>query len=361
MTYAGALHFNNVILPIFETPEGLWLESTTLSLALGYRKTDSLRQQVLRKSRWFNDFTAGKDYFILHYPVLLREWEAATGLKPTPPARGVLFLSYSGIRQICSRTSHRSLGADLHELLKTQPPFVREYQKFQMGGETPWWHHISSAPSQGGRVKNSGEKPSTLEERRFQYEVLHQLLTQLQELKDPLLCEVAIRLAEDTLGQPLPIFREALSLKSSTAPRQEDVPETPKPSAFGAWGGPVFEKSGWYTCREIGEKAGGYTRVQAGRAADLVAARAGFSHEQLRQKELPFNKLELKQVGKMKKPQLLFSFNREFSNKVIYELRTNSEFLPPSMSPERPIEVRNLIEGPFEGESPRLSDWGSEM
>lgn len=175
-----------------------------------------------------------------------------------------------------------------------------------------------------------------------QYKVLQTLLTQLQELKEPALQLLAIEAAEIALGRSLDDLRTSL-LKSPWEESSSSALVGPRPP------GPLLTQERYYRLSEIGELAGGYPAATAGRAADVVAARMGFSREQIRRTKLDFNELPMLPDNTTGKPRQMYRFNLEFSNAVVVELRQNSEFVPQ----DRPMPPTDFSQGA--DSSPKLS------
>ena len=78
----------------------------------------------------------------------------------------------------------------------------------------------------------------------------------------------------------------------------------------------------------IGEKAGGYTARQAGKALDIVAARVGYGHDQIRKEKCVLNEIVPRPDSTSGKLRLMCRFHTDFANEVVRELRANPDFVP---------------------------------
>ena len=174
------------------------------------------------------------------------------------------------------------------------------------------WKALEEAPS--STIQE--DQPTEVEgERQRKYEVVQQLLHNLNDHQDLVLRELAIEAAELVLGHRLDRVREKILGQKPKAPPPQKTD------------GPLFKEEGWIGCKQIGLLAGNYSAENAGRAATLVASRWGFSKEDIRKKQLPFNNLiEAPDTNGRLRPQ--FRFNRAFSNEVVIELRSNDTFAP---------------------------------
>lgn len=307
------------------------IESYELSEVLGYVQAGSLRKQIL--SDWNEFMEEGEDFILTHDSVELREYEAYCKtvnlgpVKPVKPIRGYLFITGAGVGKVLTRTTKpvpdrlfNLLHNELEGLDPEPSPAVPAIVKQE---ETP------AEPLTVPEVPTAVEPPVlSLEERRFHYEVLQTLFIQLQEDPGPVLREVAIMAAETALGKPLPELRlgfgfqalgEAISQSTWTSSQNQDRS--------------VFTQHGWYSLTAIGDKAGGYSAVNAGKAANLVAARDHLTPTQIRTTKLPFNVLVTGRDTNNRERQMV-RFNRMFSNRVILELRSNPAFTPLPVSRE---------------------------
>ena len=165
-------------------------------------------------------------------------------------------------------------------------------------------------------------------DRKFEYEVLERLLEHMRSDDPREIKLLALHSAETVLGREVPHVRELL--KEPPEELQEFPPATDGPGAeLRASGELVFtDPSRYFGLKEIGAKAGGYSGVTAGKAADLVAARLGHSRKEIRTVQLPFNKLENRPHPDTGGMMHLYRFNASFANMVVVELRTNPLFLP---------------------------------
>lgn len=348
----------------------LAVEAYHLAKLLGYSQQHSIRKQVL--THWKDFFEEGTDYEIVHDEETLRRYEAqhrsAVGpIRPTKASRGRMFLFPSGLRKVFGRTSKES--AELEEALE---PVIRKEAE---AGQAP-----APATGQGDEEgAGTGMEPS---ERKRQYEILERLLDHLRHVKEPGLRRLALTSAELGLGRELHDIRAFLDLErtkkqgsdalegrtlengamvsfaaATVHPEAPDIDQATREylARRPITQGPLFDDipNVYYGLKQIGEKAGGYSAVQAGRAADIVAGRLGYSHDDIRKKKLPFNELpELPDTtsGKLRK---MYRFNSRFANHVIVTLRTSSEFKPGKPQDLSPFgnggaDFPKLSRGPFD-------------
>jgi hypothetical protein len=202
-------------------------------------------------------------------------------------------------------------------------------------------------------------KKGLADDRRFKYEVLQKLLTQLQELDElPMLCLLAIEAAEIALGKDLTDLRNKYAFQVPSTPTSTSAPGvilrldagiTPAPSVPD---GPVFTEQGYYGLKQIGEMAGGYAPAVAGKAANVVAEALDYTPEQIRTEQLDFNELPMLPDSSTGKPRRMYRFNLTFANEVIRELRESADFRPR----DRPLPLTSfssgshpkLSQGPFD-------------
>jgi hypothetical protein len=342
----------------------LHVEAYHLAELLGYSQQHSIRKQVL--SNWKDIFEEDVDYSLVHDEARVRgyerKYEKALGvIKPMKLDRGRMFLSPSGLRKVFEHSSKdsRHLKEALAEVIQVQAPPAPDAR--------------ASSSSEG-----AGSDAPLLEalERQRQYEILEQLLDHLKNIEEPGLRRLALMSAELGLGRKLGDIRALLDLEQKPTtmrdpgqqPTVTGASPLPPPPAFDQdqatreylanrpiTQGPVFDNIAGvhYGLKQIGEKAGGYTAVQAGKAADVVAGRMGYSHDDIRRKKLPFNELpELPDTtsGKLRK---MYRFNSSFANHVIVELRTNKEFVPGKPMDLGPFgkggdNLPKLSRGPFD-------------
>ena len=182
----------------------------------------------------------------------------------------------------------------------------------------------------------------------FGYQALRNLLNDLKTTEDPHLRILAIEAAELATGRDLQNLKARYGPQREPASKaiplvvQDRIPST---------SGPLFTEEGWYGFKQIGEKAGGYAAAVAGKAADVVAGRHGYTGKQIRTTLTPFNNLPMLPDTTTGKLRRMYRFDKEFSNEVIVELRTNARFKPedtPSLGATLSIGAsRNLSEGPL--------------
>jgi len=288
------------------------IESYQLSELLGYKQWSSLRKQTL--TDWKNWMVEGIDYIMVHDEKEMRWYEKAgfallsRPLVHVSPSRGYLFFTGVGVGKVLERTTKVAA-----------PAFRADTQ------EVVW--EIGSV-----RV---APKPAPLssEDRKYQYEVLQTLLSQLKEFSDPAMREVAIAAAEAATGKDFSNLRQtqvrsAPESVATVVQAPKPVPTVvPKVRSFYETVAPLFEDEGFYSLKAIGEKAGGYSSNTAGKAANLVAGRMGYTADQIRRTQLSFNQLPVLRDTNGN-PRQMFRFGKEFSNGVVKELRTNTKFRP---------------------------------
>lgn len=346
----------------------LHVEAYHLAELLGYSQQHSIRKQVL--TDWSDIFEEGIDYRLVHDEYLLRRYESlheefVGPIRSMKAERGRMFLTPSGLRKVFWHSS-KEVGAIKEALASLLEDPVE----------------LAAAPRAHLVVEPEGagsDRQLELDalERQRQYEILEQLLDHLRHVKEPSLRRLALMSAEVGLGRRLGDIRQFLKLEEEQlAPRADppapepavvDEDPVPRPGAdrdqlareylanrpFTQ--GPVFARTPgtYYGFKQIGEKAGGYTAVQAGKAADIVASRMGYTHSDIRHKNLPFNQLpELPDntSGKLRK---MYRFNADFANHVIVELRMNEDFRPgrpPDLGPfgQGGGDLPKLSRGPFD-------------
>lgn len=311
----------------------LHIEAYHMAGLLGYAQQHSVRKQV--QSDWADDFEEGPDYQVVHDPELLKEYEslhrrAVGALRAVKPARGRMFLTVAGLAKVLRHTSKDS------DWLKQA---VTPYYPSSAAPEDP----ARADEETRGAVSDEGSPEL---DRRAQYEILETLLEHLKHMEDPALKKLALISAELGLGRKLDDVREllGLGLKPNTpavetrrgrlpTPEPAHVPLDDAARAYLLLSKPVTQgallddiPNVYTSLTQIGAKAGGFSALQAGKAADIVAARLGHSHNAIRRKKLSFNDLpELPDStsGKLRK---MYRFNSRFSNHVIVELRSNPRF-----------------------------------
>lgn len=328
------------------------VEAYHLALYLGYAQQHLLRKQVL--TDWDDIFEEGVDYEMIHEADELRRYEREHErrlfgeLRPMSPARGRLFFLEAGLRKLLRHTTKDTSDLELELaragiLPQTAPPLER-------GGPSSLVTDQPGPLEHGDPAERS--RPS-LEERKFEYEVLERLLAHLREIEDRALQDLAITSAEAALARPLEELRSQLETSRATAAlanlaglrKPGRPPERPL----------FFEIPGtFFSLKEIGYKAGGYSSSAAGKAANVVAERRGYTPDQIRRQKLSFNQLlELPDPrGKLRK---MYRFDGSFANEVVAELRSNPSFSPAPVPELEDFGVGGerypkLSRGPFEDE-----------
>lgn len=314
-------------------------DSYELAQVLGYTQASSLRKQTL--TDWKEHLIVDKDFVMVRdEKTLLRydaEYEAAGNgeLKPTKTTRGRLFYTPAGVLKVFARTSK---------------PTREIHQEFSNSGYL-FNGTLPKADQKGDEVIKP-EKPQapgiTKGERRFYYEVMRTLLADLERLTDPSLRELAIKSAEMILGPfALKDVRLGMGIKAfvkivhpSAVPKRLSV------------AGPLFLQEDYYSMTRIGEMAAQaperkmYTAVTAGHAADVVAKKLGYGHDQIRSEPLRFNQVKKRPDSTTGARREMVRFSKDFSNQVIRELRANPKFeatLPPPPVPKVPDGVISLV------------------
>jgi len=333
---------------LFTLPSGVFIESYELALFLGYVQPGSIRKQVL--SDWKGRLSSPKDYALVHDSRYLEKYEARYAkeigpIKAVKEKRGRLFLTPSGVKEVLARTSKEKTlleGTLLRNgFLDVSPAQEARAQSTPRGFE----------PDPVGTLVDL--KHSLIETRKFNYQVLQTLLSQLNELQDDDLKLLAIEAAEIALGRSMPDLRVKYT---RPLPASKPPSSTQPPVKLGTPDGPVFTQAGFYGLKQIGEMAGGYTSVTAGKAANNVAEAMGYSAEEIRSKQLDFNELPILPDSTTGKPRKMYRFNLMFSNMVIRELRENAGFRPRAMMPLTSFSSGGgthpkLSQGPFSDEA----------
>jgi len=385
------LKVKNYSLVVFETAntETPLFESYEIARLLGYSQAGSLRKQTL--TDWKNQMSAGSHYEMVHDVHVLRRYEeeheeAGNGsLKPTSSARGRLFFTPTGLLHVLNRSSKKS--EDLRSALTREGYFdkvggmamvvkdvtgINVPRQFIMGKpchrcDRPLDANEDCPCTPAPRVSAKRIPLNTVpaappparskEERMFEYEVIQNLLGQLERLTDPQLRGLAITAAEIALGRELKDLRFGEGAKTIlggviAAPKKAAAP-APKPRL--STEGPFFKDNDFYSMTRIGQMAGGYTAKTAGVAVDLVGKRLGYAKDQLRNEQLPINEVSLRPDSSTGKKRPMVRFSRDFSNKVIIELRTNPELEPtltqgiPTLSPFGGARTGPILSrGPFD-------------
>ena len=310
------LELDGAKLLLYKFPEGtLCIEAYELALFLGYKQQHSIRKQI--ETSWKEDFWRGPDFEVVHEEKAQRDYERTLAMlvgkkvRPMTPTRGRMFLLGRGLKKVLSKST--KAGADdlalalAYHFPALRAPDLEDLELLEVLKELEPSSSSASTPPDEPR---NDPAPS----RMRQYKVLQTLLTQLQELKEPALQLLAIEAAEIALGRSLDDLRTSL-LKSPWEESSSSALVGPRPP------GPLLTQERYYRLSEIGELAGGYPAATAGRAADVVAARMGFSREQIRRTKLDFNELPMLPDNTTGKPRQMYRFNLEFSNAVVVELR----------------------------------------
>ena len=342
------------------------VESYELAMVLGYAQHHSLRKQLFRD--WDGEMEKGTDYWFVQNEADMRGFEDAwddkclkenmkrslRGTKPTSTDRGYVFFSGSGIKKILSRSTKENA-----DLLREDVE-LRSYFKWgsqaQLGlnlGTPEPTPEPAPEPAPEPLVFPLSAEHLEFQDRKFRYEVMQTLLEQLHTYKDHYIRELAILAAEDVLEKDLSRFRDYFSDPAVNLGSQVESTESidgmvggfqtlvefaktagiPTEASSKARNvkhkisGPVFRENEFYSLTAIGQKAGGYSPSTAGAAANLVAGRMGHTPEAIRKRHLSFNQLPIlpDSNGRLRR---MFRFNKEFSNKVIHELRNNPAFKP---------------------------------
>ena len=361
MSQAKVLHFRGIPLLIWLRGSEQLLESQQLARLLGYVQVGSIRKQVM--SDWKEEFLHDEDYILIRgqqEEEELLSYESLEVLhtgncKPAKLERGRMFLTKEGLKKVLEKstktTSELEAFFQAHlfddDTLELDPsPAPLRSQDIPKPFQGPFQHmfpvrEMSSTfgtPSPGAAQGES----------KTRYDVIQQLLHNLKEHQERELRELAIEAAEIMLERRLDDIRKKFL--------DQEKPQAPPRKTEG----PVFEQEGWYGCKQIGEMAGGYSSTTSGKAATIVGERWGYTAQQIRKKQLPFNKLvEAPDTNGRLRPQ--FRFNRAFSNEVILELRNNPHLAPMQEIPAQlelessPRRYPKLSKGPFDEEEEELS------
>jgi hypothetical protein len=314
------------------------VESYELSEVLGYAQHGSLRKQIL--TDWKEVMQAGDDYILVHDSVPIRQYEAfwnqshrsgATNKParaPVLPERGYLFVTGAGLKKIMERTTKKNALAFSEEVASIFHELDSEYE-FVAPDDLAL--DISNVPT--GTFDPEPPSPTlegaSAQDLRFNYEVMQTLLKQLQEFDDPAMRELALVAAEDVTGKDFSHLRQPKKKPDPTETASTKLPRPPQNN------GPFFTKEGFYSLKAIGDKAGGYASGTAGKAANIVAKRMGYSPQDIRRKQLSFNELPILRDTNGR-PRQMFRFGKEFSNAFVNELRTNERFHPTPISERVP-------------------------
>jgi hypothetical protein len=296
------------------------IESYELSHILGYVQWGSLRKQTL--TDWKDWMINGTDFIMVYGESEMRWYEKtmfallSRTVDPVSPSRGYLMFTGAGIAKILSKTKKVAGPAFRNDTMHLWPELDPDYEFVAPDA-------LAVAPVQA-------PAPPSAEDRKYQYEVLQTLLSQLKEFDDPAMREVAITAAEAATGKDFSNLRETQVIRAPLPAPVRIIPQVqPKPviQVVKRGPGPLFDIESFYSLKTIGEKAGGYSSGTAGKAANIVAERMGYTPEQIRRTQLSFNQLpNLRDTnGTLRQ---MFRFGKEFANGVIKELRTNTRFRP---------------------------------
>jgi len=333
---------------------------------LDYVQHGSLRKQTL--TDWQPDFVSMQDYFLYTTEMAIRpyerQYEKITGrsLTPAKPERGRLFFTVRGLLKVFDRTTkdHKELLKALQKIgiitpqdlsKHTEPPKAKKLPQKKVRVFSP------PPPSVDAAVKAAitpapDPAPVTQKQRQFEYEVLQKLLRQLSNpsYQEPTLRRLAVYAAETALGRSLqdvvdtsaePVKAVKQEEQGVILPPKAQTRRAPAPQSARPPVGPYFELDEYYSLSRIGEKAGGYSSVNAGKAADIVGAKLGYTREDLRTKSLPINEIKLRPDTTTGKKRQMVRFNKKFANAVVLELRKNNLFQP--MRPKTPTGVRSIV------------------
>lgn len=327
------------------TSGGPYLEAYHLAWLLNYSQQHSVRKQVMKG--WGRDFEEGVDFRLVHEEDLLRAYEAEHReligpIRAIKAARGRMFLTPSGFKKVLRHTSKKSDWLERTVAPHFPAPEARA--------------RAEDVEETGGAVSDD------VLERQRQYVILETLFDHLMHTSDSGLRKLAVLNAELGVGRKLPDIRELVLKEPRAAALVRELPQ-PEPAADYIASHPVSQGRGlasfgdlpgiYYGLKQIGEKAGGYSAVQAGKAADVVAAKRGHTHDDIRKKKLPFNELPDLPDNTSGKLRKMYRFNAEFSNAVIGLLRMSPVFKPLTPQDLGPFSeggenLPNLSRGPLD-------------
>lgn len=223
---------------------GFFVEVTDLALFLGYTQPGAIKKQIL--GDWKFRFQKADDFFIQknigiivlweqrrlnqNYPTLLPLAQRSKDRKTSDDTR--MYLTEKGFRRVLQLTS-KPLGPKLCLAMAKHSPVFRAPDLPEDLLQEP----VLEFPPLEAAQEPPQKEPAvlSLEERKFRFEVIRTLLTQLKELKgsglfmemrnQPLL-ELALEAAETALGQSLPAIRAWCF----TPPLHQGTPEVPTPA-----------------------------------------------------------------------------------------------------------------------------------
>ena len=321
---------------IWEIGSEVTVESYELSHILGYVQWGSLRKQTL--TDWKNWMVKGTDFIMVHDEAEMRWYEThmfttlGRELTPVEPSRGYLMFTGAGIAKILSKTKKIAGPAFRKDTMHLWPELDPDYEFVAPADLVV--DPVSIPNGTTTVTPTPVPAPPTAEDRKYQYEVLQTLLNQLKEFDDPAMREVAITAAEAATGKDFSNLRETQVVRAPLPAPVRIIPQAqPKPESKSksfyelALTGPLFDAESFYSLKAIGEKAGGFSSGTAGKAANIVAERMGYTPEQIRRTQLSFNQLpNLRDTnGTLRQ---MFRFGKEFANGVVNELRNNTRFRP---------------------------------
>ena len=335
------------------------IESYELAAFLGYTQHSSLRKQTL--TDWKGKFVSGIHYVMTHDEETIRNYEElyrqvhGYAVKPMKSSRGRLFFLPQGLGQLLKKSTKPTA----HVVA------ALENRGIDLKMDAPLSPNEESTPLPDAPTPAVEEAPAkSLEDRKFEYGVMQELIKQLERLQQPQLRSLAITAAETALGRRLDEVRTGEVLnnvftatastprRAPTKPTLEVTTTTTHPARV-VVDGPIFTKNDFHSMTRIGEKAGGYSAKQAGQAADIVAERFGYTREQIRNKELPINQLAMRPDTTTGRKRQMVRFHTKFANQVVLELRQNPQFMPEAAPTGIPTFESNegyptLSRGPLE-------------
>lgn len=330
----------------------LLVEGGELGRFLEYTQPNSVRKQVL--SDWKDEFVRDADYDLEKFAFERRDWvkrrkdrDDGTLLPVVHSRNGRLFLTARGLEKFLRKTA-KPRASSLRLALAAVSPIFRapDLEPLQDHSSSeprdpradsrtarapePSARELSSDPASSDRaldhLSSDLGRGDDLERRRFRHDVYQQLINNVSKFLDATdILRLALTAAEEALGHPLEGYRKFDAVRSTPKPaRDARVGVVARVSSTTMR---VFS-SGWHTMSEIGSRAGDYSAVTAGKAADNVAARFHISPHALRTSDTPFSRVKQVPDSSTGKPRPQVEFNSEAANLIVHELRTNSEFRP---------------------------------
>lgn len=359
---SNVVHIGESKLLVFTLPWGNVVEANELCVLLGYTEPTRLRRQIDKD--WQTQFKHGVEIQEVHEYKWVKKYEGLyidkvaggdrSAITPVTGKKGRVFLSPAGVKKVLDKTAHKAQAEVIEEAL-TKANFF-EMPRVAAPAPPPKIEE-EAKPLLHWQLEPQKPERTLLETRQHTYDVMQKLITQLVELQDDDLRLLAIEAAEIAIGRRFPDLRAKYQTATSKTTQQPQPTPAPKPvpaAAVVTPGGPRFMTEGFYSCKQIGEMAGGYSPKAAGEAATIVGRRWGHTSEEIRTQQLPFNELPIL-PDTHGKPRKMFRFNRKFSNEVVTELRNNPGFKPqpgvPTLSPFGGVSVYpKLSQGPFQEE-----------